>query len=276
MLRRFSTRLTLLPESWSASAPVAIASLILANILPLLGVLYLEWSLYSVLLLFWLESGVIGLFNILKILIAQGDANRPVKLGETEISSSSIVGRVYRIMSRLGIVLFFCFHYGMFWAVHGLFVQLLFNEASPVFMTSGPLPNGNLQINTASGFNGGSFNGGGFNGGDAAVSGFNGFGVEQFGLGGDVMSAAGFMAISHGISFVSNYLGHGEFRHATPPDLMGGVYGRVMVLHVVILAGGALVMTLEAPVYAVALLVLLKIGVDLRAHLREHRQYADA
>jgi hypothetical protein len=254
MLRRFSTRLTILPESWSASAPVAIASLILANILPLLGVLYLEWSLYSILLLFWLESGVIGLFNILKMLTAQGDANRPAKIGDFEIAPDSPIYRIYRIISRLWFVVFFCVHYGIFWAAHGIFVETFFNDAGPFAMLANPL----------------------FTGSTGDSSRINGSGEFGAGLEGGVLNVAGFMMVSHGISFVSNYLGHGEYRHATSSGLMSGSYGRVIVLHIVILVGGALVLAMDAPVYAVALLVLLKIGVDLRAHLREHRQYADA
>jgi hypothetical protein len=44
----------------------------------------------------------------------------------------------------------------------------------------------------------------------------------------------------------------------------------VMVLHVVILGGGFLVQAVGAPVAAVAVLVLLKTGLDLVGHLREH------
>jgi hypothetical protein len=44
----------------------------------------------------------------------------------------------------------------------------------------------------------------------------------------------------------------------------------VVVLHLTILLGGFLVMALRLPVVGAFLLVVLKIGVDLRAHLREH------
>jgi len=43
-----------------------------------------------------------------------------------------------------------------------------------------------------------------------------------------------------------------------------------MVLHVVILGGGFLVTMLGSPLIALALLVVLKTGLDLFAHLREH------
>ena len=48
------------------------------------------------------------------------------------------------------------------------------------------------------------------------------------------------IAISHAFSFFHNYLGSGEFRHASLAVLMTQPYARVVVLHVTILAGGLL------------------------------------
>jgi hypothetical protein len=79
------------------------------------------------------------------------------------------------------------------------------------------------------------------------------------------------LALSHLLSFVLNYLGRGEYRHARPAVLMHAPYGRVVVLHVAIIGGAFLVMEFDSPLWALALLVALKIGLDLRAHLREHR-----
>ena len=42
--------------------------LILANSLPLLGILFFSWDVFSILLLYWLETIVIGFFNVLKML----------------------------------------------------------------------------------------------------------------------------------------------------------------------------------------------------------------
>ena len=41
--------------------------LILANSLPLLGILFFSWDVFSLLFLYWLETIVIGFFNVLKI-----------------------------------------------------------------------------------------------------------------------------------------------------------------------------------------------------------------
>ena len=55
-------------------------------------------------------------------------------------------------------------------------------------------------------------------------------------------------------------------------SLMHQPYGRVIVLHIAILGGGFLVMALGSPVAGLALLVVLKIALDVRAHLKQHTQ----
>ena len=72
------------------------------------------------------------------------------------------------------------------------------------------------------------------------------------------------------MSFAFNYIGGGEYRTAALASLMSRPYGRVMVLHVVILGGSLLVQALGAPLAAIALLVVLKTGLDLVGHVREH------
>ncbi|QYU67880.1 hypothetical protein J4558_23930 [Leptolyngbya sp. 15MV] len=82
------------------------------------------------------------------------------------------------------------------------------------------------------------------------------------------------LVASHGFSFVVNFLGGGEWRAATPRQLMSEPYARVVILHAVLIAGGGLVVIMGAPVMAVALLVVVKIGVDVVAHRRRHRAAA--
>ena len=66
-------------------------------------------------------------------------------------------------------------------------------------------------------------------------------------------------------------IGEGEYLKANPMKLMQQPYGRVIVFHITIIAGGFLVTILQSPIVGLLLLVVLKIGLDLRSHLREHR-----
>jgi len=188
--------------------------LVAANFVPLAGVLFLGWSVFATLLLFWVENVIVGGFNVLRMLWARPD--NPVLW-----------------MAKAGMIPFFTFHYGMFVTVHGIFVLTLF--------------------------------------GGVHERGFPGPAVFSHAVqAAGIAPAALALLLSHGVSFVFNYIGAGEYRTAQLAVLMTRPYGRVMVLHVVILGGGFLVQALGSPAYALALLVVLKTGLDLVAHAREH------
>ena len=205
------------PEPLGAGSPSALA-LIAANLLPLYGVLAMGWDVFPLLLLFWLENVVVGVLNAARMLC---------------VDPRDTAGWA----RKLFLVLFFCVHYGMFTAVHGIFVFSLFGGAG-----FGEI-RGLWTV-------------------DAAAR-----AVHELGLGLAVLA----LAASHLFSFFWNYLGRGEFRRASVNALMAQPYGRVVVLHVAILGGGFAAQALGSPVWALLLLIVLKVGLDLRAHLKEHR-----
>ena len=80
--------------------PTAVA-LILANLVPVAGTIFLGWSLGDVMVLYWAESAVIGFFNLLKMLV---------------------IGR----WMALFIGLFFVVHFGGFMVGHFVFLWSIF------------------------------------------------------------------------------------------------------------------------------------------------------
>jgi len=136
-------------------------------------------------------------------------------------------------VAKAGMIPFFVVHYGIFTTVHGVFVLTLFGGVHER----------------------------GFPGPTAFFHAVQGAGIWP---------AALALGASHAVSFAFNYIGGGEYRTAALASLMSRPYGRVMVLHVVILGGGFLVQALGAPHAAIALLVVLKTGLDLVGHVREH------
>lgn len=88
------------------------------------------------------------------------------------------------------------------------------------------------------------------------------------------LASAG-IAISHLFSFVFNFLLGGERRRTDLGELMQRPYGRVIVMHVTIIAGGGLVQLLGSPVGLLLALVVTKIAVDFALHNRERRLFDD-
>lgn len=239
-------------------------ALIATNAIPLVGVLFFGWSLWTILAIYWVENGVVGLWNIPKILLAEGSF-LPGRVGvgyrAWAVQPMPGVGRVF-------MAVFFAFHYGLFWLVHGVFVLVL-----PSFLGIGgvhPLtPDGvPAFLGDPVAFPGGfipdpSFPGAiGLVGPDVGPFGFLDWGAVLF-------AGAG-LFISHGISFFVNYLGSGEFKTQTAAAQMFAPYGRLVVLHVTILFGGFAIAFLGAPILLLVILVLGKTLLDLRFHLREH------
>ena len=78
--------------------------------------------------------------------------------------------------------------------------------------------------------------------------------------------------LSHGVSFVRNYLLKGEFASLNLSKLMIIPYGRTVVMHIAIIAGGFLTMTLGSPLGLLVVLIVLKTVIDVKLHLWEHKK----
>jgi hypothetical protein len=51
------------------------AVLVAVNLIPLIGVAFWGWSLMLIVVLYWVESGIVGLINVFKIARAQGPSS---------------------------------------------------------------------------------------------------------------------------------------------------------------------------------------------------------
>jgi hypothetical protein len=234
------------------SHPWAVAALVAVNLIPLAGVLLLGWRLSDLMLLYWLENGIIGGFTVLKILSSRAPVGTPAS-GRDE-GPMALPHR----LGAVGTAIFFTVHYGVFWAVHGVFVRLFFGPEPGPFGAgwAGPgLPFGPF-------------------GGIPMVG--EPLGPAVGAVGGGFAVAILSLVLSHGTSYVVNYLGRGEDRSLSPLALMQQPYGRVLVLHATIIGGGFVAMFLGQPLLSLLLLVALKTGVDVQAHLREHGRAAEA
>src|SRR3990170_5387930 len=218
------------------------AALLLANLMPLAGVLLLHWETGALLFVYWLESAVVGFFNVVKMAQAEGSttpgplsegeevteadlaqlaevrrttqARSAVlggalgvlqKMAELEMAEQRGKGVAQRITSvaRIPLILFFLFHYGIFMAVHGVFL----------------------------------------------------------------------LVTSHGISYLIYFLHRGEYRAISPSEQMARPYGRIFLMQFTIIIGGMLIMVFQAPVLMLAVLVALKVLFDLVAHYLSHARY---
>ena len=254
--------------------------LVVANAIPLIGVLFFGWSLITILVLFWVENGIVGLWNIPRILLARGsvlqslpDMPMDAAMNATgdpqaaaqlqarwrDMRSRGVTPLNFGGVGRAGLALFFLVHYGMFWFVHGIFVFALPSFAGlggrgecigstipdglPADFPTDLLPD--LASSTCT----------------------SPFGTLVWS---NVALAAAALFLSHGASFFLNYLGKGEYLTNSAARQAVAPYGRVVMLHVTIIFGAFIIAFLGAPIGALLVLVVLKTAFDLGLHLREH------
>ncbi len=190
-----------------------------ANSIPILGVLLFGWDVFSILLLFWIENVTIGAVNVLKMLCAKPS------------DPATWIGKVF-------VIPFFCVHYGLFCAVHGMLVVSLFGGAAMRGHGALSLP--------------------------ALVS-----YVSAARLWGPI----GSLVASHLFSFAWNFLWLGENQRAGLSDLMNQPYARVVVLHITLLAGGFLMLAVHSPAVGLIVLVAIKTALDAHAHVKERARF---
>lgn len=149
---------------------LAIGFLIAANLLPVAGVLLFEWDVSTILLLYWLETVVIGAVNIPKMWMCTGGSG-----------------------SKLYLSAFFAAHFGGFSWGHLAFLKQSF-DLEPV--------------------------------------------IPAILAGGALAATALSFLVSHIFSMFYNFIGKREYEGRDAGEQMFFPYGRIVVMHVVIIFGG--------------------------------------
>lgn len=215
---------------------ISVIFIIAANSLPVYGVIFFKWNPYMILLIYWGESLIIGIFNILKMLISGVIEN-----GRFSPSGSA---------EAAGLSLFFTFHYGMFMFVHGIFIIVFMfmsltqsittsginNSPEISFILEGLFP----EINTVTDF------------------------LES------EYAAVAALFISHLVSFYLYFIKTGEYNYTQASTYMMRPYKRIIIMHMTIIFGAfALFISGFKSAVFIIIWIGLKILSDLKIHITE-------
>ena len=203
---------------------LSVTALVVANCVPIFGVIFFGWDVFLILAAYWIENVVIAFYNVLRM--------------------HCIDGALKFSPGKASLILFFLVHYGGFTLIHGVCLLLVFGPPSA--------PAKDLATSLAAVW--------------PEVSEM--LAARRQAL---VTMAVSLFA-SHGLSFVVNYLLRGQRRRIHFTALMFRPYRRVIVMHVTVVVGGILVGWFPSYQGPLCVLVALKMGLDVLAHYREHRQ----
>ncbi len=209
--------------------------LIAVNIFPVVGVLLLDWSYLNVIFLYIIETIVIGLFNIPKMILADGSlpqTNRKSPDLSASITKQPIPNEKLPGCLKVFLVPFFLVHYNFF-----ILVQLIF-------------------IGTISDFTGEK---------EPAVQDFLNY---------DFLIAIALIIASHSYSFYKNYIKKEEYKKTTIIKLMFLPYKRIFIQQITVIGGWFMIYTLNAPIVFMLILILLKTIFDLLSHYKIHNAFS--
>ena len=188
-------------------------TLVAANAVPLAGVLFWQWDIFSVIFLYWLESGVIGFYNIIKM---------------------AVIGKAQSFF----LVPFFMIHYGGFMLVHLIFIIFFFH------------PQHGTALNPSS------------TAFDQALA--------------KALWPISALFVSHGVSFLANFIGKKEYTAPTPLDQMNAPYKRIAIMHLTLVLGAFIMAAFDTLTVGLTLLIGLKTVADIYTHIREHAGTSNA
>jgi hypothetical protein len=210
------------PLYWRVVArnPAAVIGLV-ADLAPIIAILFCGWGAAALIMLYWIENVVIGAYVVPRMIIANVGRHGPL----------GVLGSLFGVP-------FFVFHYGVFCAVHGIFLLMFFHAQEPVMASP-----------------------------DMLVM------LQRLFLGS--LSFAQHMnwivlivAAAHGAAFVHDFLIKGGWKETTADQEMTGPYGRIIILHLSIFILGGALFLLGDPAIGALLLVLARAAWGLHTNMQ--------
>lgn len=102
------------------------AAVVLGNLMPVLGVMFLGWDGAQILILYWFENIIVGVLTVPRIMSARGSSMIDASRATSGRSSGPV-----------GLGCFFMVHYGIFCIGHGIFAAVLAGKMARAARTSG-------------------------------------------------------------------------------------------------------------------------------------------
>jgi len=215
----------------------SLLTLIVVNIFPIIGVLFLKWNFLHVIFLYVIETVIIGLFNVAKIIISQKGVIK-IKIKDIDFSDPNALGskntEEYPGCMKIVIIPFFLVHYNAFVLVQTVFFYFISTHL------------GEQEFNLQDFFNV------------------------------DYILNILFIVGSHAYSFIQNYVKKEEYLKVSLSGLMIYPYKRVIIQQAAVIIGSFIIFFLKAPIIFMIVLIMLKMYFDIKAHNKIHNTFSES
>lgn len=216
--------------------------LVCTNLLPAYGVLALDWPVFQLLALYWMEVAAICAVAALSMLYAPAPG-------------------ILSWIAKFVALPFMCLGCGIVLLIYGLFLAVLFKYDAYLQIFHGLLGISSVSLPAVAPEFSSIF-----------IYAFIGGGLlllQELGSGWLALASIGALAAGHLVAFFRHYVGRGEFRNASLLFLSIKPIAWLALLQVIVVAGGAAAMSGDSPVWAPLLLIGVKTTTDLFGHVRE-------
>lgn len=206
----------------------AAVGVLIANAIPILGVIHWGWDAAQILMLYWIENLIVGAAALTRVLTARGALLR------SPVDPDSLTLPADGSLPNRALGGFFVLHYGLFCLVHGIFTAILVAS----FMDGPGALDRLAQIR------------------------------DRVLLHPVFLWAIPAMVLIQGVLLARDWWLSGQWRTADPGVEMSRPYGRILVLHVTVLLGAWGLAAADAPTRTILILCVAKAVVELFIEVR--------
>jgi hypothetical protein len=226
-------------------------------------------TVFEVLIVFWVESAVVAFYNLLKMATAGWQQTQ-------EFFSDLPIGAVITFIGRLFLIGFFLVHFSLFMFAHLFFINFLFGPQS-VFIAGDflldvftlieiPPASGPFGFITVLGY-------------VFLILPFNAVRIilvnlitpELYSI---LWIPILMMVLSHGYSFVTNYIGKKEYQTGSTRMFFTQPYSRIIAMQFAVIFGAFALFIVPLGILPILILGPIKLIADLLMHLLERKKYA--
>jgi len=219
-------------------------ALVLVNMIPVVGVLFFGWDPFVIVALYWAESIIVGFYALLKFIFAP---IRIVSIRQKLIGIPIFLWFFGWFISGLGVAIIFFFLVFPIEFLHEQSWPLPLPE-DDFFQVSWPGPLALFQLGIDSGR------------------------LMYYMMPQRAILVVFSMMISHGLSFIIDYILRGGRNYPNFRIHTGAPEVRILILHISIMIGGFLTLIFKPHVTILVCLVILKCLVDAKLYLSQQRK----